>query len=168
MSSHESIPRRASHITDRIEISGPMDDLFEILTNAEYTERWFPGNVKEWWTTPPPTRVGSTRHAEARVLWVREENEGEVVAYDPPSRATLRVRGSDMRYDVTISLASQGGITHVTVDSEVVLTGVRRIAAPIVVAVYRMSWRRGLARLKRLVEAGDLVPSRPFRSVADG
>ncbi len=73
-----------------------------------------------------------------------------------------------MRYDVTISLASQGGITHVTVDSEVVLAGARRVAAPIVVAVYRMSWRSGLARLKRLVEAGDLVPSRPFRSVADG
>ena len=85
MPSEESIPRRGSRITDRIEISGPMDDLFEILTNAEYTARWFPGNVKEWWTTPPPTRVGSTRHAEARVLWVREENEGEVVAYDPPS-----------------------------------------------------------------------------------
>lgn len=165
MSSDESIPQRRSRTTTVIEIHGPIDDLFEILTNADYTERWFPGNVREWWTTPPPTRIGSTRHAEARLLRVREENEGEVVAYKPPSGATLRVRASNMRYDVTVSLASQGGITRVTVDSELVLTGVRRFAAPIVVSVYRTSWRRGLANLKRLVEAGELVPTRPFRSV---
>ena len=50
--------RRASReITSSIVIVRPIEDAFAVLTNVENTGKWFPGNVKEWWTSPPPHGV---------------------------------------------------------------------------------------------------------------
>ena len=145
-----------ARVTNSITIERPIEDVFETLTNAENTGRWFPGKVKEWWTSSSPTRVGSTRHAVATVLWFRSENDGVVTAYEPPSRAVLRVTTPGMPYEVSLAFEAANRGTRVVVTSEVTFPGIRALTAPLVLRVYRAAWERGLANLKRTMEAGEL------------
>ena len=143
-------------VVNTISIRRPILDVFETLTNAENTEKWFPGNVKEWWTTEPPTRVGSVRHAVAKVLWFRNENDGEVTVYEPPSRAVLRIDAPGMPYEVSVAFTFAEGATRVVVTSDISFSGIRRFMAPLVMPIFRTAWERGLANLKRLMESGQL------------
>ena len=52
-----------AHVAAATTIARPIDDVFAVLTDVEQTGRWFPGDVTERWTSPPPHGVGSTRHA---------------------------------------------------------------------------------------------------------
>ncbi len=38
-------------------IARPIADVFGVLTDVEQTGVWFPGDVEEHWTTPPPQRA---------------------------------------------------------------------------------------------------------------
>lgn len=55
-----------SSVTSRITIGRPIEDVFAILTDVEKTGLWYPVDVEEHWTSPPPLGVGSMRHAVVR------------------------------------------------------------------------------------------------------
>lgn len=65
----------ASRVTSSITINRSIEDVFAVLTNVENTGKWYPGNVQEWWTSPPPHGVGSTRRARVKVGPFTIENE---------------------------------------------------------------------------------------------
>ena len=44
----------ASSVHFSITIDRPIEDVFAVLTNVENTGAWFPADVEEWWTSPPP------------------------------------------------------------------------------------------------------------------
>jgi uncharacterized protein YndB with AHSA1/START domain len=66
-----------------IEIARPIEDVFAVLTDATLTGRWYPAEVEERWTSPPPHGVGSTRRARVRVLGRAVENDAVVTAHEP-------------------------------------------------------------------------------------
>ncbi len=143
-------------VTNTISISRPIEDVFAVLTNVENTGKWFPGNVDEHWTSPPPHGIGSTRHAVVTVFGRRTENDAVVTEYEPPHRAAMRGTSKHAPFVGTLTFAPDGGGTRVEVTSEITLRGAMRILGPIVMALYGRSWARGLANLKRLMESGAL------------
>jgi uncharacterized protein YndB with AHSA1/START domain len=145
-----------SRIVTRITIDRPIADVFAVLTDVEQTGTWFPGNVQERWTSPPPRGVGSTRHAVVTVFGRRTENDAVVTAYEPPHRAVMEGTSPNAPFVVTLAFAPLGRASSVTVTSEIRVPGLARIAGPLVIAVYGRAWARGLARLKGLMEAGLL------------
>ena len=80
----------STRVTNRITIRRPIEDVFAVLTDVEKTGTWFPGNVKEHWTSPGPHGVGSTRHAVVTTFGRRTENDAVTTEYDPPHRAAMR------------------------------------------------------------------------------
>ncbi len=142
--------------TTRITIRRPIEDVFAVLTDVEVTGRWFPGNVEEHWTSPPPHGVGSTRHAVVTVLGRRTENDAVATEYQPPVRAAMQGTSPSAPFAVQLDFAPEGDGTRVTVTSEITLRGPARLAGPIVSMMYGLAWGRGLARLKRLMESGEL------------
>jgi hypothetical protein len=80
----------ASSVRSSITINRPIEDVFAVLTNVENTEKWFPGDVKEWWTSPPPHGVGSTRHASFRMGLMTTENDAVATVFEPPHRASMK------------------------------------------------------------------------------
>jgi uncharacterized protein YndB with AHSA1/START domain len=142
--------------TNGINISRPIEDVFAVLTDVENTGTWFPGNVEEHWTSPPPHGVGSTRHAVVTMLGRRTENDAVTTEYDPPRRAAMQGTSDNAPFLVTLTFAPDGDGTRVEVASEISLRGASRILGPLVTAMYGRSWARGLANLKRMMESGDL------------
>jgi uncharacterized protein YndB with AHSA1/START domain len=145
-----------SMITNGITIARPIEDVFAVLTDVENTGKWFPGNVEEHWTSPPPHGVGSTRHAVVTMLGRRTENDAVTTEYQPPHRAAIRGTTQNAPFVVTLTFAPDHDGTRVEVTSELTLRGASRFMGPIVSALYGRSWARGLANLKLMMESGAL------------
>ena len=145
-----------SSVTNRIAIRRPIEDVFAVLTDVEKTGIWFPGDVEEHWTSPPPHGVGSTRHAVVRMLGRRSENDAAVTEYDPPFRAVIAGTSPNAPFVGTLVFSREGGATVVEVTTEFALRGASRIAGPMLGAWYGRAWARGLETLKRSMESGEL------------
>ena len=76
-------------VVNSITIDRPIEDVFAVVTDVTKTGRWFPADVEEYWTTPPPHGVGSVRHAIVTVGGRRAENDATVTEFDPPHRGVL-------------------------------------------------------------------------------
>ena len=143
-------------VTNTIRIRRPIEDVFAVLTDVENTGKWFPGNVEEHWTSPPPHGIGSTRHAVVTMRGRRTENDAVTTEYQPPHRAAMKGTSSNAPFTVTLTFAPDGDGTRVNVVSEIGLRGPLRLFGPLVAALYGRAWARGLANLKRLMESGAL------------
>jgi uncharacterized protein YndB with AHSA1/START domain len=145
-----------SSVRNSITIRRPVQDVFAVLTDVEKTGTWFPGNVKESWTSPPPHGVGSTRHAVVTTMGRRTENDAVVTEYRPPHRAVMQGTSPNAPFVVRLTFTPDGDGTRVDVASELGLTGPMRILGPLIGFVYGQGWARGLANLKRMMESGTL------------
>ncbi len=141
-------------VTSSIVINRPIEDVFAVLTDVEQTRKWFPGDVEEHWTSPPPHGVGSTRHAVVRMFGRRTENDAVTTEYEPPHRATMAGTTPNASFVATLTFASEPGGTRVVVTTDFKLRGAMRILGPVVVTVYGRGWDRGLANLKEMMESG--------------
>ena len=139
-----------------IEIKRPIEDVFAVLTDVTKTGRWYPAKVEEWWTTPPPHVVGSVRRARVLVLGRGVENDAVVTEYEPPRRAALKGVSASAPFEATLAFEPIEGGTRVDVEIVFHLRGVMRLVGPLFIAIYERGWERGLANLKRMMEAGEL------------
>ena len=145
-----------SSVTNRITIGRPIDDVFAVMTDVDKTGTWFPGDVAEHWTSPPPHGLGSTRHAVVTMFGRRQENDAVTTEYDPPHRAAMKGTTPNAPFVVTLTFATTADGTHVEVVSEIALHGVARVFGPPFAIVYGRMWSRGLATLKQMMESGAL------------
>lgn len=134
-------------------IRRPIAEVFEALTDVERTGSWFPGDVEEHWTSPPPHGVGSTRHAIVRMLGRARENDAVVTVYERPHRAGMRGTTPGSEFDAILTFTAVDGGTRVDVDVALPATGATRLVMPLVARWYARQWSRGLATL-----AGQLEP----------
>jgi uncharacterized protein YndB with AHSA1/START domain len=143
-------------VTNRIKIRRPIDDVFAVLTDVGKTGLWFPGDVEEHWTSPPPHGVGSTRRAVVRMLGRRSENDAVVTEYDPPHRAAMEGTSPNAPFIATLVFEPEGGGTTVEVTTELPLRGAMRLVGPPFAWWYGRAWARGLRTLKSMMESGRL------------
>jgi uncharacterized protein YndB with AHSA1/START domain len=145
-----------SPVTNRITIRRPIEDVFAILTDVEQTGKWFPWDVEEHWTSPPPHSVGSTRRAVTTMLGRRTGNDAVVTEYQPPHRAVMKGTSPNAPFTATLTFASEGDGTRVEVTTELVFRGGARVIGPVFAAMYGRAWSRGLRNLKQMMESGAL------------
>lgn len=144
-----------SSVHSSITINRPIEDVFAVLTNVEKTGRWFPGNVQEWWTSPAPHGVGSTRRARVKMGPITTENDAVATVYEPPNRAVMRgTRNAPFEADLCFA-AVEGG-TRVDATIEMFIRGPAKLFGPMFVRWYDRNWNQGMVNLKRMMEAGEL------------
>ena len=138
------------------QIARPVADVFAVLTDVTKTGRWFPADVEEHWTSPPPHGVGATRRATVKVLGRKVSNDAVATVYDPPHRAAMRGLSRSAPFEVELAFASVASGTRVDVDIAIAASGPMKLLAPAFTRWYGRSWQRGLVRLKDLMESGQL------------
>jgi carbon monoxide dehydrogenase subunit G len=139
-----------------IVINRPIEDVFAVVTDVTKTGRWFPGDIEETWTTPPPHGVGSVRHATVTVMGRRSGNDATVTEFDPPRRGVLVGEQQGVKFVGTIECAPVDGGTRLDFTFEANAGGAMRLLMGPFMSWYRRSWDTGLANLKRMMEAGEL------------
>lgn len=146
----------ASSVHSSIVINRPIEDVFAVLTNVENTEKWFPGNVKEWWTTPPPRGVGSTRRARVKMGPMTTENDAVTTVYEPPHRAGIKGTSKHAPFDAMLTFQAVDSGTRVETNIDFFMTGAAKLFGGMFTRWYGKSWDQGLVNLKRMMEAGEL------------
>jgi uncharacterized protein YndB with AHSA1/START domain len=139
-----------------VEILRPIEDVFAVLTDVTLTGRWYPAKVEEWWTTPAPHGVGSIRRARVIVMGRATENDAVVTEYDPPGRAAIKGLSRAAPFEIALDFEAVAGGTRVAVESAFHFRGWMRLVGPAFARSYEGGWKRGLAELKRMMEAGEL------------
>jgi len=143
-------------VTNSITIDRPIEDVFEVLTNVENLEKWFPAKVREWWTSPPPHGVGSTRRASIQIGWFRTQNDAVVTEYEPPRRGVMKGTSPNAPFEATLTFEPVGSGTRVDVRINLAPDGLAKVFIGPFARWYDWQWRHGLANLKRLMESGTL------------
>ncbi len=146
----------ASSIHSSIVINRPIEDVFAVLTNVENAGKWFPGNVQEWWTSPPPHGVGSTRRARVKMGFMTTENDAVTTVFEPPHRAGMKGTSRNAPFEVMLTFESVGGGTQVNATLEMFVRGPAKLFAPMFGRWYGKNWNQGMANLKRMMESGEL------------
>jgi carbon monoxide dehydrogenase subunit G len=146
----------ASSVHSTITINRPIEDVFAVLTNVENTGKWFPGNVTEWWTSPPPHGVGSTRRARVKVGLMTTENDAVATVFEPPHRAGMKGTSKNAPFEADLRFAAVEGGTRVESDIELFMRGPAKLFGGMLTRWYGKSWDQGLVNLKRMMESGEL------------
>ena len=146
----------ASSVRSSITINRPIGDVFAALTNVENTGKWFPGDVKEWWTSPPPRGVGSTRRARVRMGFMTTQNDAVATVFEPPNRAAMKGTSKNAPFEQMLTFAPVEGGTRLESKTEFFLRGPAKLLGPIFVRWYDKNWNQGMVNLKRMMEAGEL------------
>lgn len=147
-----------SRIRSSVTIDRPIEDVFAVLTDVEKTGIWFPGDVKERWTSPPPHGVGSTRHAVITMFGRRTENDAVATEYDPPHRAVMAGTSPSAPFVTALDFRAEGIGTRVEMTTDLNFQGAQRIVGPVFTCLLARQWDQGLANLKRMMESGQLGP----------
>lgn len=146
----------ASSVHSSIIINRPIEDVFAVLTNLENTGNWFPGNVKEWWTSPPPHGLGSTRRARVKMGFMTTKNDAVVTVYEPPHRAGMKGTSKNAPFEAMLTFEPAEGGTRVESNIELSIRGLAKLFGGMFTRWYSKSWDQGLVNLKRMMEAGEL------------
>jgi len=145
-----------SEVISSIVINRPVEDVFAVLTNVENTGKWFPADVKEWWTSPPPHGVGSTRRARVKVGFMTTENDAVTTVYEPPHRAGMKGTSKNAPFEAMLEFESVEGGTRVQVAIDMFLRGPAKLFGGMFARWYGKSWDQGMLNLKRMMESGEL------------
>ena len=145
-----------SEVISSIVINRPVEDVFAVLTNVENTGKWFPADVKEWWTSPPPHGVGSTRRARVKVGFMTTENDAITTVYEPPHRAGMKGTSKNAPFEAMLEFESVEGGTRVTATIEMFLRGPAKVFSGMFARWYGKSWDQGMVNLKAKMESGEL------------
>jgi carbon monoxide dehydrogenase subunit G len=146
----------ASSVHSSITIDRPIEDVFAVLTNVENTGRWFPGDVKEWWTSPPPHGVGSTRRARVKMGLMTTENDAVATVFEPPHRAGIKGTSKNAPFEAMLTFEPVEGGTRVESNIDLSLRGPAKLFGGMFIRWYGKSWDQGLVNLKRMMEAREL------------
>jgi len=136
-------------------ISRPLEEVFAVLTDPEKTPKWSAPAVEEHWITPGPPTIGSRRLAVTQLMGRRSQNVAEVTAFEP-NRMWEMKSVSGPRFVARAEFAPIDGGTRVDWTWSFDLQGPMRVFAPLVTWLVGRQLTRDFARLKRMMETGEL------------
>ena len=103
---------------EEIEISVPVEKVWEILGDIGAISRWNPGVVNSHLTSDKATGLGTTRRCE---LGGKNYVDEDVVEWEPNKHLTMRITATNLpfkRANIRFTLKPQGDSTIVTVSPD--------------------------------------------------
>lgn len=143
-------------------IEGPPETIFELVADMPNYGRWLPGSDAFGGTTevtPYPVCLGTT-YLDAGPAGQRP---GSVTEYDPPKHIgfhhTMLLKRGPLNADMNVHIRytfepiERGTLVIRELDLTIQMTGIMKLATPLVLYAFRKENVRILSELKRYVEA---------------
>jgi dehydrogenase/reductase SDR family protein 12 len=141
---------------DAIDLPIPVDDAFEYLADFSRTAEWDPGVSDAQRITRGPIRLGTRFRVVVSVLGLGIPLEYRITEFDRPSRLVLSGGDRSVRSVDEITFASRHGGTRITYEARVELTGIRRLADPILDVLLQRAGRMAVRGLRERMASPDL------------
>jgi carbon monoxide dehydrogenase subunit G len=141
---------------DAIDLPNPIEEAFDYLADFSRTAEWDPGVYEARRLTRGKVRLGSRFEVTISFLGRRIPLEYRITEFERPSRLVLSGGDSSLRSIDEITFVPRPGGTRVTYEARLDLTGIRRIADPILDLLFRRIGRLAVRGLReRLAEAAS-------------
>lgn len=146
----------ALDVTTEIVIDRPIEAVVAYARDPTNAPEWY-ANIKSIeWHTPPPLEVGSKLDFVAQFLGRRLVYTYEVVELTPGRRLVMRTAQGPFPMETTYTWDPVDETrTRMSLRNRGTPSGFARITEPVMAAAVRRANQKDLARLKRLLEAGD-------------
>ena len=157
----------ARHI-EVIDVALPLEEAFEAIADFARTPEWDPGVVSAMATTAAPLRVGSRFRVEVELLGRRSAYGYAITELEAPSRVVLRGGDGVLQLVDDISFVRRGRATRITWELRCEVTGLRRLADPLIELVLARIARRSGEGLRRWARTQVLRARYKPRARAEG
>ena len=147
-----------AHYRASIDIQQPREDVFAYLSDFSTTREWDPGVVAAERLGGQAVGEGTEFRLEAEFLGRTHELTYRIVEYEPPHAVTFLGENATVvsRDRITFDATATG--TRVTYDADLALTGLLRIADPLLALAFNRVGDRAVAGLRH-----TLASSQPQR-----
>ena len=133
---------------DTIDLPLPIQQVFDDLADFSNVAAWDPGVSEAERLDDGPIRLGSRFRVVASFLGRAVPLTYAIIGFEPPHRLVLRGEDSSFVSHDEITLAPRGAGTRVTYDARLELSGLRRLADPVVHAVFQWVGRQAAGGLR--------------------
>jgi dehydrogenase/reductase SDR family protein 12 len=116
---------------DAIDLPIPIEEAFDYLADFSRTAEWDPGVAEAERLTPGTVKLGSRFRVSVSFLGRRLPLEYRITEFNRPSRLVLTGGDDSLRSVDEITFVSRPSGTRVTCEARLELTGIRRVADPI-------------------------------------
>ena len=135
-------------------INRPVEDVFAFVADMEKRPQWMSSVTEAHWTSEGPRGVGSTFRTAWRFMGRRTEDECVFTEYEPNRKYSYRSHGGPgYSLEVQVIFEPVEGGTRYSVAFQAEVTGLFKIAAPILARMFRRTVKADVANLKDLLEA---------------
>ena len=134
-------------------INRPVEDVFKFMDDPNNNAQWQTGLVESKQTSEGARGVGSTFLSANQFLGKRLEFTVEITEYEPNRRVGFNTSGPFPFSDTTSFEAVEGG-TRVELEAEGDVSGIFKVAEPIVARTAQRQFEGNYLTLKDVVEAG--------------
>lgn len=143
----------AGRLEATILINRPAEDIFTFLNNPENHPKFVPGML-EFNKTSPGTleQVGASVQGVRRFLGVRIELPYEITEYQRGTKLGMKGAMGPISFKDGYILESMGSNTRVRFWLEFMLTGVMKVASPLMAIVGKAHAHETLTNLKKALE----------------
>lgn len=137
-----------------IVINRPVEEVFEFVDNARNDLQWQSGVLESEQTSEGPVRVGTTFRTVNTFLGKRLESTVEVTEYEPNKKIATKSLSGTIPIEGSYTFESVEGGTKVVLKGEGDVSGVFKLAEPLVVRAAQRQFEGNFATLKDILEAG--------------
>jgi dehydrogenase/reductase SDR family protein 12 len=150
---------------DVIDVPVPIEQAFDYLADFSRTADWDPGVSDAERLGSGPIGSGSRFRVVVSFLGQSLPIEYEIATYERPTRLVLRGGDDGFRSIDEITFAARGRGTRVTYEARLELSGIRRLADPLLDRVFQRIGRRAARGLREGVTShARAQANRPRRS----
>lgn len=151
---------------DAIDLTLSVEEAFDYLADFSRTAEWDPSVVEARRLTPGKVRLGSSFLVSVSFLGRRIPLEYRITEFERPSRLVLSGGDPSLRSIDEITFVARPGGTRVTYEARLELTGIRRLADPILNVLFQRIGRLAVRGLRERV-AGQGTEGAPSERAAD-
>lgn len=135
-------------------INRPVEEVFEYMGDPSNNVQWQSGTIESKQTSEGPRGVGTTTQAVTQFLGKRLESTGEITEYEPNRRVGVKSTSGPIPITATTTFEEVEGGTKVTLEAEGDVSGVFKLAEPIVARTAQRQFEGNYLTLKDVLEAG--------------
>jgi uncharacterized protein YndB with AHSA1/START domain len=148
-----------------ITIQRPVEEVFQHWADGRLYNQWQPAATKKdvRLVTPEPIGVGSRFRGTFKGAGAVEYT---ILGYEPPRLLAMTTTTPMGELRHTITCAPAGGGTRVVQTGEAHLRGIYRLLKPLLMAVFRRSFRANDAALRDYLEGARRPATHPERGTA--
>jgi carbon monoxide dehydrogenase subunit G len=150
---HSAERRIDMQLKNSVTVNRPIQSVFDYASNPENVPTWQAQIMDVRKTSSGPLGEGTTAVAKVKFLGVQFEVPTETTAWDPPRSFSVQNTGGPMPMSMQFTFTPEDQATRIDHLADMELSGLYKIAGPLLEPVVQRQMQTNLGALKAVLES---------------